>query len=331
MMGAPQRYASTVYSFRVMTFNIRMETSEKDPGDDWSARRAAVSGFLAGSGADVIGLQEVTPSQLWFLGEELAKHGYAHVGDGREKDGRGEASPIFYLAAAFEAARVETRWLSETPGTPGSWLAGAKCCRVVTCVALRRPRRDADGDAEAEICCFNSHFDHAGMERSDCALPVQRREAEILLGEVERFCPGGGLRVLLGDFNSWRGVGAPPVLLAAGYLDASSSGAQPDDEATFVGFRTCAAGEREEAGSEALWGDPAWQHIDWVFVGPGLQVGDYRVHKDRYTDWRGATRSLSDHLPVSARLTLASEAEKPAAPCRSRSRSPRSSRVPVAV
>ena len=84
----------------------------------------------------------------------------------------------------------------------------------------------------ALVVC-NTHLDHQlpylGMTG---AYPVQREQAEILLRLVDDFADGLDCpRVILGDFNSPSGAGAPPLIRDAGYVDGGAA-----DAATFVGF-----------------------------------------------------------------------------------------------
>jgi len=278
-------------ALHAMTFNIRLETQEPDPADNWEARREPVASFLSSSGADVIGLQEVRPSQLTFLSETLAKAGYSHVGAGRDADGGGEASPIFYKNDCFELVREQTRWLSGTPLVPGSKLRGAGCPRVVTCAELRRRSNDE------RLFVFCAHLDHHGMAKGKLfgSLPIQAAQAEILLQEVRQFClVDHYAQIILGDFNSWRSAGAPPVFLREGYKDASCCGdGNVDDQPTFTGFKSGSylrlAVERAIA-----------EHIDWIFVSSSARTSNYNVHTSQYVNTEGQLRCLSDHLAISS-------------------------------
>lgn len=274
-------------AMRVMTFNIRLETNEPDPGDNWSARRSAVAHFLQTSDVDVIGLQEVKPSQYEFLAEALAPHGYAHAGVGRDADGGGEASPIFFKRDRFDLIRERTRWLSETPSEPGSKLRGAGCPRVMTCTALRR----SSGE---DVFVFCAHLDHYGMAQAQATgkLPIQQAQAEIMLRQVDDFCSDSvGTRIVLGDFNSWRSAGAQPVLARAGYVDSSIVDGQENNDPTFVGFGSGSALRRA---CEWVFGG----QIDWIFASPGTPMSNYTVHRGQYAA-ENTMRRLSDHVPVS--------------------------------
>lgn len=263
---------------RVLSYNIRYDTEEEDPGDNWSGqRRNAVVAFLRWVGADIVGLQEVLPKQLDFLSNALAPE-YAFVGIGREADGGGEASPIFYRKARFGKAKFETHWLSETPDKPGSMYPGAGCTRLVTCARLTQ----SGGGGDMNVFC--THLDHHLVSnRND----IQRDQAKILLGLVDAFSGGSQElpRVIMGDFNSTACCGAPPTLEHAGYTDTSEG----DKNSTFINFddRTAGAGVRG--------------HIDWIFI-RGLSYEGYTIYNAKYRHIDGKVRNASDHTAVGVRL-----------------------------
>eukprot|EP00928_Gymnodinium_smaydae_P057473 TRINITY_DN40711_c0_g1_i1.p1 TRINITY_DN40711_c0_g1~~TRINITY_DN40711_c0_g1_i1.p1 ORF type:complete len:281 (+),score=31.57 TRINITY_DN40711_c0_g1_i1:77-919(+) len=269
---------------RVLTFNIRREGPELDEGDIWTARRQAVADLIRNSGASIVGLQEVKPGQLAFLSEVLSPE-YVFVGEGRDADRGGEASPLFVRQSDFAIARHQTYWISQTPNEPGSKHAGAHCPRVVTCAELRR----CDG---AVVFCFNTHLDHAGLNDPGTDYRVQQEQGEILLRVCDEFCGSPLLpRIVVGDLNSGRGAGAPPVLTRAGYIDASGG----DDTPTFVGF------DGNSAELTAVYGTTckATTQIDWIFV-KNACARNYEVKGHRYEGSDGRMRYHSDHLAVTA-------------------------------
>eukprot|EP00929_Paragymnodinium_shiwhaense_P041601 TRINITY_DN21600_c0_g1_i1.p1 TRINITY_DN21600_c0_g1~~TRINITY_DN21600_c0_g1_i1.p1 ORF type:complete len:293 (+),score=21.11 TRINITY_DN21600_c0_g1_i1:123-1001(+) len=281
------------FAATALTFNIRLETYEPDPLDNWTCRRDAVLDFLAKSSAAIIGLQEVTPSQLNWLSQGLRQYGYEHVGSGRDASGGGEASPIFVKTESFVLLHHDTRWLSHTPRVPGSKFPGAGCPRVVTCAQLQETA------SQRELFVFCTHLDHHGMATAklpfSSGLQVQQEQARILVQQIEDFCHDVTLpRVVLGDFNSWRSAGAHPVLLQNGYLDASMTSATPDTP-TFVGFQSGLLRRQVDRAISV--------QIDWIFATRDLALSEYRVHTTTYPDTHGRDRNLSDHLPVSVKLS----------------------------
>lgn len=275
---------------RFVCFNIRMETNEPDPADNWSNRRDGVAAKLASSGADIIGLQEVLPEQLTFLARTLGPLGYQHVGTGRGIDGDDEASPIFFKRDVFELRGSQQRWLSDTPSVPGSRLEGAGCPRVVTAALLNVKAYTKD------VFVFCCHLDHHGMvsaaRRFSNRLPIQARQAEIMLEQIDHFCVSPSApRIVLGDFNSWRGAGAHAVLSERGYKDASVASGELDDTPTFTGFRS---GNIVRRVLERLTS----AHIDWIFASGGVALSNYRVDPSVHTATDGTHRNLSDHRMI---------------------------------
>jgi len=258
-----------------VSFNIRLDKTEKDVDDSWAGeRRDNVALFLQELDADLIGLQEVKPLQLKFLADALDSE-YGHVGFGREVG----ASPLFFRKSRFEVVRWKQHWLSDTPEVPGSKFAGAGCTRVVTCAHLKQ----TDG---LELVAFNTHLDHM---TSGGTFAIQAGQASILTRLIDDFCGADKLpRMIMGDFNSPRTLGAPPTLVSAGYDDCSAG----DDTETFVEF------------NDSLLNSGPINHIDWIFI-RDITCCSYSVLNGKYVHSNGQQRrNLSDHVAISARLRL---------------------------
>ena len=148
---------------------------------------------------------------------------------------------------------------------------------------------------------FCTHLDHRGMAEaarpfSGKGLQIQAAQGEILLKEVEAFCGDAGdvPQLVLGDFNSWPGAGAHPVLLQHGYHEASQGAAQ----ATVVGFGSGSWLARFQE----------WMYrvqIDYIFGTQNLELTGYSVHHNAYKAHDGRSRNLSDHCMISAQVTIA--------------------------
>lgn len=153
-----------------------------------------------------------------------------------------------------------------------------------------------------EIFVFCTHLDHHGMVRAGLpfspGLQIQAAQAEILLKEVEEFCcDSDSPRLVLGDFNSWPGAGAHPVLLQHGYHEASQFALS---QSTFVGFRSGSLLTRFREWMSSV-------QIDFIFGTKNLHLQGYSVHRNVYLAHDGKSRNLSDHCMITARAVLANE------------------------
>lgn len=171
--------SSTLDDIRLVCFNVR-NSEMGDPGvRSWGVRRPVVGQMLLGVGADILGLQEVSPQQRAHLDQDLI--GYQSVGGGRRGQGKGEQCPI-YSRTGLQIESQGVFWLSPTPLQPSiGW--DAKMPRI--CTWIRYPG----------VTVFNTHLDYAGPESRRRALQLIRRQAR-------------GSAIILGDFNDREGSDA---------------------------------------------------------------------------------------------------------------------------
>jgi endonuclease/exonuclease/phosphatase family metal-dependent hydrolase len=268
-------------SLRVMSFNIRLDTSH-DGLNAWLYRKDLAAGMVHLHRPDVVGLQEALPGQVDDLAARLPD--FAWVGVGRD-DGvrKGEFAAIFYRRARFTLLDQGTFWLSETPDVPGSMGWDACCIRIVTWAKL------VDVATDTVFFFYNTHFDQAGM--------VARREsARRLLKDIHT--RAGSLPVIVaGDFNC--AESATPYRWSTGGLqkiplrlyDAKIQTATPHHgpSGTFHAF----TGELRD-------------RIDYIFVSEAVRVLRHATLADY---WDGG-RYPSDHMPVVADLTFAKFSEE---------------------
>lgn len=252
----------------VATYNLRLNTPIDGP-NVWELRKESVKALIRYHEFDLFGTQEALPEQIRDL-EALSE--YTHVGVGRD-DGKsaGEHSAIFYKHERFTLLSHGDFWLSETPDRPSKgW--DARCCnRLATWVRLR------DKSSGKPLLVVSVHFDHEGN--------VARRESARLLlswlGKQDR----GDAIIALGDFNSTPET-EQIVALKTAMRDALEISLTPayGPLATFNDFK---------------FGLAPKKRIDYIFLGPGIQVLKYAV----LTDSDGE-RYPSDHFPVLTRITL---------------------------
>ncbi|HEY0600569.1 endonuclease/exonuclease/phosphatase family protein [Brevundimonas sp.] len=265
---APAAAAGDPSSFRVMSYNIRVDVPADNP--PWSERRPHLANQIAFLDPDLLGLQEALPHQVAYLAERLPLHD--HYGVGRD-DGRvGESAALFWRRDRYESLRTETFWCSPTPAVPSKgWDAAYP--RTVTRVVLR-DRRDG-----RLLDVRNTHFDHVGVvAREQCAELVSTLAPAELDGARAEV-------VLMGDFNTGPDTAPYRRIVAAGLRDART--VSPVDfgpAGTFNAFD--------------IANDNGGVAIDHVFVSPGLAVERFAVPTDSF-----GGRVISDHFPVVADLT----------------------------
>jgi endonuclease/exonuclease/phosphatase family metal-dependent hydrolase len=263
-------------SIRVMSFNIRYGTA-RDGSNHWDLRKEFVVKTIEAFNPDLLGTQETLGFQRDYLAEQLA--GYEQLGVGRN-DGRddGEMMALFYRKNRFEDLASGHFWLSETPEEVGSKSWDSSLPRMVTWVKLKdRYQPDAK-----PIACFNTHFDHLGIQARLESARLLRQQA-IKLGESSSI-------IITGDFNT--GEQTPPYNALfdpidknlAPFVDTFRSvhKVRTEQEGTFSGFR-----------STAITG----ARIDWIAVSADWKIMQAGIDR---TERNGSTPS--DHFPVTAVL-----------------------------
>lgn len=257
-------------TYRILTYNVRYDSPEDRGSDAWESRREAVASTVRLHRPDIVGIQEPVNSQVTDLSERLPD--FELVGEGRD-DGETEEEyvPIGYRTDRFTLIKQDTFWLSPTPSEPGSVGWDAEFPRVVTMARLR------DKATEAEMVCFNTHFDHVGE--------VARLESAALLRSRLEAVPTELPFVLTGDFNCGP-ASRPSRILTAEVPTFDRTPVHGEDKCKFelgpktstTDFATITSGPR----------------IDHVFVSPDIAVDTYAS----VTQSRPNGRYPSDHLPV---------------------------------
>jgi endonuclease/exonuclease/phosphatase family metal-dependent hydrolase len=265
---------------RVMSFNIRYATPRDIPsGNAWPQRKELVFKTIEAFDADVMGLQEVLPTQ----GEELktrfaATHDFIGV---PRNDGKaaGEMVPVLFRRERFEKVRDGTFWLSATPDVVGSKGWDADLPRIVTWVELRDRQND-----NRPLLFFNTHFDHLGKQARIESAKLMRKRLTELAGDRDVAV------VVTGDFNVPQ-YSPPYKELLGGGADATPQLVETFKEAnpkpttqdyTFHGF----VGQNTRA-----------DRIDWV-----LRSDHFRTLKASIDRTNNNGRYPSDHYPVTAVL-----------------------------
>lgn len=254
--------------FRVMTYNIRLDTPADGP-NRWALRRDLLIGQIRLLQPAILGLQEVLPGQRGDLVAALP--GFAAVGGGRD-DGKldGEASPLLIDRSRFRIAASGMFWLSPTPSLPSlGWDAGFR--RVASWARL------IDRTDGTRVLAINTHWDHVG-------LTARLNSARLLRDWIVRHRRGSEEVIVLGDFNAPLSEASLQALIGPDLRETRAAAIEPPTGplATFNGWALV---------PEAAGG------IDHVLVSPGLAVRRHHVLAEHF-----GGRLASDHFPVIADL-----------------------------
>ena len=186
-MSSEHRTLSSLSLFRLMTYNIRMDTVN-DGKNQWHLRKDRVINLIRHYKPDLLGVQEALPQQMSDLKGGLSDYGSYGVGRNDGKDS-GEFSAVFYRYERFELINQGTFWLSESSDTPGSIGWDAALPRICSWIRLK------DRSINKEICYFNTHFDHRGEK-------ARRESAHLILTRIQQIAGPTTPAILTGDFNT---------------------------------------------------------------------------------------------------------------------------------
>lgn len=259
---------------RVMSFNIRMDTSD-DGANRWDERKDFACEVVRANAPDLIGAQEVLHNQLTDMLDRLPEYG--HLGVGRiDGDTEGEYAAIFYNRERFELLDSGNFWLSEDPSAVGEKGWDAACERIATWGKFHDRQTDRD------IFMLNTHLDHVGrVARRESAQLIKRRITEMAKGLPV---------VVTGDLNA-----TPDSEVVQTMLKASGDLVLTDAREVAPGFEGPAY-TFHDYGRRPLERRP-W--LDYIFTAGFKGVSKYSV----ITDTRGELYT-SDHYPVMAELDM---------------------------
>ncbi len=254
---------------KLITYNIRLDL-ESDGENKWQNRKEFLCSQLGFYDPDIFGIQEALPNQVIDIKSALPKYNY--VGIGRDGNGKGESSNIFFKKNRFEVLTSNTFWLSETPEIISKgWDAALN--RICTYVLLK------DKETKQAFWVFNTHLDHQG----DIA---RTKGIEVILSKIKALNTKNFPVVLLGDFNS-ESSEERIVNLKKLMIDSRDISEQKPfgPSGTFNAFKH----------NEAVT-----KRIDYIFLSKGnpFKVNKYAVLSDSKD-----LKYPSDHLPVYVELT----------------------------
>jgi len=255
-------------SLKVMTYNIRLNIAS-DGENAWPNRKGFLSSQIQFYEPDIFGIQEALPDQITDISNALKQ--YANVGIGRDGEGKGESSNIYYKKERFKVLETQTFWLSETPGEISKgWDAALN--RVCTYALL------SDKTTGKRFWVFNTHLDHIGeMART--------KSIKLILSKIEAVNRPDYPVIFMGDFNSEPGA-ERIVSLKKEMIDSrsASKNAPFGPSGTFNGFKH---------------NEPVTHLIDYIFISKNekLKVLKYAILSDSKD-----LKYPSDHLPVYVEL-----------------------------
>jgi endonuclease/exonuclease/phosphatase family metal-dependent hydrolase len=258
-------YGQKNQPINVISYNIRYSNTT-DGVNIWENRKENVKALLKFYDADIVGVQEALANQFDYLKENSD---FDAVGVGRD-DGlrKNEFSGIYFNKSRFVKKAGGTFWLSTTPEVPSrGWDAALN--RVCTWVRLY------DKLNKKEFVCFNTHFDHIGVQ-------ARIESAKLIKQKIQELAPKLPV-VFTGDLNVTPETEAITTINSF-LTDTKAATLEPPygPLGTFNGFN---------------FNDPLKNKIDYIFVNQGFKVQKFAVLSDSKDQ-----RYYSDHLPVYARL-----------------------------
>jgi endonuclease/exonuclease/phosphatase family metal-dependent hydrolase len=266
-----QKYAKG-HELKIMSFNIRTDTSESNPDNNWSNRKAACVELIKDQRPHIIGFQEAKFTSQWvYIKEQLADtyDGYGVNRDTGKESGTGETMGILYNKSIIEKIDGGTFWLSETPDTPSKGF-GANHSRNATWGIFRhKPTNEL-------FYYINTHLDHQVANAQIEGMKLISKHLE----ENKETYP----LFLTGDLNiKSDNVALDPI---EGYMyntrDAAPS-SLTDFNTTFNAYTTTKS-----------------SIIDHIYCSDYLQVMEYHTINEMY----GGVNFVSDHYPVYAIVKL---------------------------
>jgi endonuclease/exonuclease/phosphatase family metal-dependent hydrolase len=247
-----------------MSYNIRLDVSS-DGQNAWPVRKDFFASQIQFYEPDIMGVQEAMPNQVLDLEQMLPQ--YNQVGIGREGQGKGESSNIFYKKEKLEVVETNTFWLSDTPDSISKgW--DAACHRVCTYALFR------ENDSDTLFWVFNTHLDHVGIE-------ARVKAIALILSKIDQLNTANYPVVLMGDFNL-----------------------EPEDK-SIIDLKKKMNDARELSVKSAFgpigtfnnfeFDKPVTKRIDYIFISKNakLEVKKYAVLTDSKN-----LRYPSDHFPV---------------------------------
>ncbi|HEY9222454.1 MAG TPA: endonuclease/exonuclease/phosphatase family protein [Lutibacter sp.] len=259
---------SNSQSLKVMTYNIRLDV-EVDGENAWPLRKEYFISQIKFYEPDIFGIQEARPNQVADISNGLSQ--YSQVGMGREGEGKGESSNIYYKKDRFLLKESSTFWLSETPNIISKgWDAAFN--RVCTYALFK------DKKTKKNLWVFNTHLDHIGEL-------ARTKGIELILSKIAELNTQNYPVIFMGDFNSEPTT--ERIISLKNQMDdcrAISEEKPFGPTGTFNGFK---------------YNEPVTLLIDYIFVSKNKKI---KVKKHAVLSDSKDLKYPSDHLPVFVKL-----------------------------
>ncbi len=256
---------------KVMSFNVRVESSESDPANNWSNRKASCIELIKDHKPCIIGFQEAKYTSQWSFFKEQLKDEYDGYGvnrDNGKESGSGEVMGILYNRSKIEKLDGGTFWLSDTPNQV-SYGWDAECRRTATWGVFKHK------PTGVSFLYINTHLDHKGTQARIKGLE-----------QIARFCGSySALPIISGDMNIESTNEAFTALTSAmmkNTRDAAPKG-QTDNNPTYNAY--------------TINGQSV---IDHIYCYKTYEVVEYHTVNERY----GTAPYVSDHYPIYAIIKL---------------------------
>lgn len=266
----------SAFEIDAVAFNIRFD-NPKDGENAWPNRKEMVGKWIESESPDVIGLQEALRHQINDI--KKVATAYSEYGVGRD-DGksRGEHCTILYLKKRFTLDKKDcgTFWFSDTPEKIASKSWGNEIPRICTWARLIH-KKTGKG-----FYLYNVHYDHQSQSSRIGA-------SNLIIERISNRKQSNEPIILMGDFNAAEKNPAITVFKEEPLkLVDTFRVVKPDEKMvkTFHGFR----------GGSFMGGK-----IDHVFILPKTA----KVRSAEIVRFNKDTRYLSDHYPVRAKLSFA--------------------------
>jgi endonuclease/exonuclease/phosphatase family metal-dependent hydrolase len=242
----------------VGTFNVLLDEIANANVAPWDRRREACAQAMLASGADVIGLQEVSPAQLGFIAERLTDFQvWTHTAElphhtmvllrqryGSHLSARLSEVALLTRRSTIRVERAHHWWLSPTPNLELATGFGNQIPRLALCVlATHIP-------TELPISLATTHV--------DASAPLAM--TEVCLAKLQPDVEAGRTTILLADFNSHTDDRGYRLMLEQGWRDAYDSREPQDAEThTWIGD----VGHRPARIDHILYKSDALTAVDW--------------------------------------------------------------------